>query len=180
VIAAATPFSESRARVPRPVAVVFLSWLAMLGVDLFLHAGVLAPLYDWDRGFLLRRDEAFLRIPAGYAALLVLAVVLVWLLPRVGVQRGREGALLAAGGGAVAWGALLLGLWSISTADPVLLAAWWAGQTAEFALGGYVVGSALAGVRLRTLVGIVCAVVALGAASAVILQSVGYAPAVTI
>lgn len=152
----------------------------MLGVDLFLHAGVLAPLYDWDSPFLLQPQLAFVRIPAGWGALLVLAVALVWLLPRLGVRRGRDGALVAAGGGAVVWGALLIGLWSISTAPPALLAGWWLGQTAELALAGYVVGAALAGGRLRRLVLLAVVVIAIGLSSAVILQSIGYAPAPTI
>ena len=159
----------NRRRVPRPVVTGLLAWLTMLGVDLFLHAGVLAPLYDWDSPFLLRPEEAFVRIPAGWAAFLVLAFVLVWLLPRLGVRKGGRGALVAAGGGAVVWGAILFGLWSISTASPALLAAWWVGQTAELALAGYVVGSALAGVRFGRLVVLVVVVVVVGAVSAVVL-----------
>jgi hypothetical protein len=100
--------------VPRPVATVALTWLAMLGVDLFLHAGLLAPLYDWGNPFLLRPEEAFVRIPIGYLAFLVLAIGLAWLLPRLNVEAGRAGALMAGGFAAVIWGALLLGLWSIS------------------------------------------------------------------
>ena len=173
----ATRSGAGRQRVPRPVVTGLLAWLTMLGVDLFLHAGVLAPLYDWDGPFLLRPQEAFVRIPAGWAALLVLAVALVWLLPRLGVRRGRDGALMAAAGGGVAWGALLIGLWSISTAPPMLLAAWWLGQTAELALGGFVVGAAVAGIRLRRLVVLAVVVIAIGIASAVVLQSIGYAPA---
>lgn len=108
---------------------------------------------------------------------LVLAIALVWLLPRLGVQRAGQGAVLAASAAAVVWGALLLGLWSIATVDPALLAAWWVGQTAELALGGYVVGAALAGARMRTLVVLAVAVLAVGGSSAVVLQSIGYAPA---
>jgi hypothetical protein len=58
----------------RPVATVALSWLAMVGVDVVLHAGLLAPLYDWDSPFLLRPEEAFVRIPVGYLGFLVLAI----------------------------------------------------------------------------------------------------------
>jgi hypothetical protein len=54
---------------PRPAGTVVLGWLAMIGVDFFLHAGLLAPLYDWDSPFLLRPDEAFVRIPIGYLVL---------------------------------------------------------------------------------------------------------------
>lgn len=59
----------------------------MIGVDFFLHAGLLAPLYDWDSPFLLRPDEAFTRIPIGYLGFLVLAIGLAWLLTRLEVER---------------------------------------------------------------------------------------------
>jgi hypothetical protein len=176
-VSATAQFGQEHASVPRPLRTMLLSWLAMIGVDLFLHAGLLAPLYDWGDAFLLRPEQAFVRIPAGYLAFLVLAAALVWLLPKLGVRRGRDGSLAAGGGGAVIWGALLLGLWSISTADPPLLIAWWLGQTAELALAGYVIGSVLAGRGLRSLGIQVGAVLVLGAASAVVLQSIGYATA---
>src|SRR3990172_814796 len=163
--------------VPRPVATVALSWVAMLGVDLFLHAGLLAPLYDWDSPFLLRPEEAFVRIPVGYLGFLVLAIALAWLLPRFDVERGRDGGLIGGAIGAVGWGALLLGLWSISTADPGLLAGWWVGQTVELGLGGYVIGSVLGGARPRTVAWRVGAVLVVGAVSAVALQAIGYATA---
>ena len=161
----------------RPVASVLLSWLAMLGLDLFLHAGVLAPLYDWRGAFLLRPEEAFVRIPIGYAGFLVLAIALAWLLPRLNVQRGRDGALIAGVFGAVVWGSLVLGLWSISTAEPGLLAGWWVGQSVELAVGGAVIGSILAGTRVRTMVWRVAALVAGGFIAAVVLQTIGYAEA---
>ena len=163
--------------VPRPVATVALSWVAMLGVDLFLHAGLLAPLYDWDSPFLLRPEEAFVRIPVGYLGFLVLAIALAWLLPRFNVERGRDGALIAGAFGAVGWGALVLGLWSISTADPGLLAGWWVGQTVELGLGGAVIGSILGGMRVRTVAWRVAALLVVGAVSAIVLQTIGYATA---
>jgi hypothetical protein len=60
---------------PRPARTIMLSWLAMIGVDVFLHAGLLAPLYDWDSPFLLRPDEAFVRIPIGHLSFLIIAIV---------------------------------------------------------------------------------------------------------
>jgi hypothetical protein len=149
----------------------------MIGVDLFLHAGVLAPLYDWDSPFLLRPEDAFVRIPIGYLAFLLLAIGLSWLLTRLEVERRRDGAVIAGALGAVAWGALVLGLWSISTAQPALLLGWWVGQTVELALGGYVIGSMLGGARLRTVAWVVGLVLAVGAVSAVVLQTIGYATA---
>lgn len=149
----------------------------MLGMDVFLHAGLLAPTYDWDSPFLLQPAQAFVRIPVGYAGFLALASGLAWLLPRLDVESGSRGALIAGLFGAVAWGALLLGLWSISTADSLLLAGWWLGQTVELALGGFVTGSALGGARLRSVAWKVGALVVACAISAVALQTIGYATA---
>jgi hypothetical protein len=154
-----------------------LAWVAMLGVDLLLHAGLLAPLYDWDSPFLLSPQEAFVRIPAGYLAFGILAGGLVWLLGRLGTRSAREAAVIGAIGGAVVWGALLLGLWSISSADLPLLAAWWVGQTAQLAIGGYVAGLVLAGARLRSVAWAVVGILLVGGVVAVVLQSIGYAPA---
>jgi hypothetical protein len=158
-----------------PWATIGLSWVAMIGVDFALHGGLLAPLYDWSSPFLLSPGDAFVRIPVGYAAFLVLAAALVWLLRRLGVQGARDGALAGAVAGAVTWGALVLGLWSISTADPGLLVGWWIGQTAELAVGGLVVGSLLGGASARRVAWRVGALVVLAIALAVILQTVGYA-----
>lgn len=161
----------------RPVATVLLVWLAMIGVDLFLHAGVLAPLYDWDSAFLLDPVDAFLRIPAGYLAFGVLAVGLVWLLVRVRPATPGRAALLGGVGGGFIWAGLLAGLWSISTAPPILLLGWWAGQTLELAVGGYVAGRLLAGEPARSVAWMVAGIVVVGLVTAVALQSIGYAPA---
>lgn len=162
--------------VPRPVATAALAWIAMIGVDLALHAGLLAPLYDWQSPFLLEPGDAFARIPIGYLAFLVLSVALLWLLPRLKIQGGRDGALVAGAAGAVTWGALLLGLWSISTVDLPLLAGWWVGQTVELAVGGLVIGSILGGARPGAVAWKVGALVVAAAALAVLLQTIGYAP----
>lgn len=162
---------------PRPVATTLVAWLAMVGVDLALHAGLLAPLYDWDSPFLLDPIDAFVRIPAGYAAFLLLAAGLAWLLPRLGVADARGGALLGGAIGAVGWGALLLATWSISSADATLLLAWWVGETLQLSVGGAVIGAAIAGRRLRGLALAAGAVLVVGAVLAVVLQSIGYAPA---
>jgi hypothetical protein len=163
--------------IPRPVPTVLLCWLAMVGADFFLHAGLLAPLYDWGSAFLLEPSEAFVRIPIAYLGFLVVAIALLWLLPQLDVDGGRDGALIAGALGAVAWGVLLLGLWSISTARPALLAGWWIGQTVELGLGGLVIGSILGGASLRSMAWRVGALVILGTLSAVVLQTVGYATA---
>ncbi len=164
-------------RIQRPMATALLAWLAMLGVDLLLHGGVLAPVYDWDSPFLLSPQDAFIRIPAGYAAFGVLAAAMVWLLPRLGVRSAGHAARVAAIGGAILWGTLLLGMWSITTAEPPLLLAWWAGETVQLAVGGYVIGLVMQGARIRNVGWLVLGLVIMGAAVAITLQSIGYAPA---
>jgi hypothetical protein len=164
-----------RRSAPRPAATALLAWVVMIGVDLFLHAGLLAPLYDWDSPFLLTPLEAFVRIPAGYLAFAILAAGLVWLLPRLAVEGAKRGALAGGSIGAVGWGALLLGIWSISSADAVLLAAWWLGQTASMAAAGMMTGAAIAGAGLRRLSVAAGSALVLGAVTAVLLQSIGYA-----
>jgi hypothetical protein len=156
---------------------IALSWIAMIGVDLSLHAGLLAPLYDWSSPFLLPPGDAFARIPIGNLGFLVLAIGLGWLLPRLDIHTGRDGAVMAGAFGGVLWAALLLGIWSISTADPTLLAAWWIGQTVELAVGGLVIGSVLGGARMRSVAWKVGSLVVVGAVVAVVLQSIGYAEA---
>lgn len=152
-----------------------LAWLAMIGVDLLLHAGLLAPLYDWGNPFLLTPQEAFVRIPAGYLAFGVLAGSIVWLFPRLHVVTAFQGALAGGAAGAVLWGALLLGIWSISTAEPQLLGAWWLGQTVQLAVGGSIVGAVLGGHSLRSLARWSVAAMIVGLIAAIVLQSIGYA-----
>lgn len=169
---------ESGAGTGRAVALVLAAWVLSLGVDLFLHAGLLARLYVRQTPFLLSPDLAFRRIPAGYGAFLILTVGLYWLLGRLDVRGGAAGFRWGAGVGLVGWGALALGLWSITTAPTGLLVGWWIGQGLELALAGAVLGAGRAGVAMRriwTLVGL-CVVVLV--AVVIVMQSVGWAPAV--
>jgi hypothetical protein len=156
---------------------VAAAWIASLGFDLLLHAGLLARIYTEPSPFLLGPEEAFRRIPLGYLTFLILTVALYWLLRRLGIRDVRGG--LAVGGifGAVLWGALALGLYSISTAPVALLVGWWSGQAAELALAGAVLGLALAGARPRRLWLWALGVALSCVAAVVALQSLGMAPA---
>lgn len=160
------------------IATVLLAWLSMLAVDLVLHAGLLAGFYVEGSGFLLAPADAFVRIPAGYAAFLGLAVALVWLMGRLGTVGLLPGARLGLALGAIAWGSLVLGLWSITTASPGLLAGWWIGQSLELGVGGGVAGSLAAGASRRRVSAAVIGMLAAALAIVVILQSTGLAPAV--
>lgn len=160
--------------------IVLLGWLAMLGFDFFVHGGLLAGLYVQDRPFLLRPAQAFSLIPLGYLSFLLLSGALTWLMVRMVVHDGREGAVFGLKLGALVWGALVLGLVSISTAGLDLLAGWFVGQVAELALAGYFVGSALGGGSLKRLFRNVIVLLVLFAVVTIVLQSFGIAPSIRV
>jgi hypothetical protein len=126
-----------------------ISWLAMLGIDFFLHAGLLAGIYTGESPFLLPPLEAFRRIPIGYLSFLIIAFFLVWLSLRIEVRGVREGLLLGLGIGAVMWVSLGLGLYSITTAEPITLISWAIGQSMEIAIAGGLIGLSLQEGELR-------------------------------
>lgn len=154
----------------------FIAWLSMLGFDFLLHAGVLAGLYLQPSPFLLSPVAAFALIPVGYFALLLSAVLVVWLMLRLKLAGWREGAIFGLELGSLTWGPFVLGLLSISTATLPLLIGWFIGQTLELAIAGAVVGSGLSGMRLRRLFGAVLVFVLLSVITTIILQSLGVVP----
>lgn len=156
------------------------AWVLSLGFDAFLHAGLLARLYVQAGPFLLHPEASFRRIPLGYSSFLVLTLSLYWLFQRLdirGIARGlRHGGIV----GLVVWGALLLGLYSISTAALPLLAGWWVGQAIELGLAGAVLGAAADGASLRR-IWVVVALAVLGCIVATTaLQTLGWAPAMRV
>jgi tryptophan-rich sensory protein len=130
------------------IRLTFLAWLTMIGFDFFLHAGVLAPLYVKPSTFLLPPEQAFALIPLGYLSFLGLAVLLIWLMTKLNIHNWQKGALFGTQLGLLAWGSLVLGLYSISTASPILLLGWFFGQVIELGFAGAVVGH---GLRTRNL-----------------------------
>jgi hypothetical protein len=155
---------------------VLAAWVLSLGIDLFLHAGLLAKLYVEPSPFLLGPTEAFQRIPLGYSAFLILTLSLYWFLHRLDVRGAQAGFRYGASAGVVIWGALLAGLYSISTASLPLLAAWWLGQTLELGLAGAVLGAAATGAPMKRIWGIVMIAVVACLAATIVLQSLGLAP----
>jgi hypothetical protein len=134
----------------RKIRITLLAWFVMIGFDFFIHGGLFARLYERDSAFLLPLADAFQLIPVGYASFLLLAILLVWLMVRLDVKGTATGLVFGLKLGALTWGAMVLGLLSISTADVDLMAAWMIGQTAELGVSGSVAGAALGGMRLRT------------------------------
>jgi hypothetical protein len=139
----------------------------------FLHAGVLARLYVEPSPFLLSPERAFALNPVGHLSFLGLTILLIWLMVRLGIQGWRQGAVFGLKLGALTWGALVVGLLSISTASLALLIGWFLGQTIE--LG--VAGSGFKGVRLGRLFLQVLALVIGAFAITILLQTLGLAPA---
>lgn len=133
------------------VKISLLALTAIIGFDLFLHAGVLNPLYSSADPFLLAPEEAFQRIPLGYLSFAILTILILWLMHRMEIQGWRRGLVFGLMIGGLVWGSLVLGLFSISTASPALLIGWFLGQTAELGISGMVIGSGLAVERLRPL-----------------------------
>ena len=159
---------------------VAAAWILSVGFDLLLHGGLLAGLYIEPSPFLLAPEEAFRRIPLGYLAFLVLTMGLFWLLRRLGVRGSISGFRYGVATGAVVWGALVVGLYSISTATLPLLAGWWIGQTVELGLAGSVLGAAANRVSLKRIWAIVAVAVVAFATGTIMLQSLGLAPAMKV
>jgi hypothetical protein len=159
---------------------VAAAWVLSIGIDLFLHGGLLARLYVEPSPFLLSAEDAFRRIPLGYLTFLILTIGLFWLLRRVRIRGFTAGFRLGGVAGAVVWGALVLGLYSISTASLSLLLGWWIGQATEMAFAGGVLGAVANGVPLKRVWTFVSVAVLALAAATVALQTLGFAPAMKV
>lgn len=161
----------------RTTGLVLAAWVLTLGIDLFIHAGVMAGFYVRDIPFLVDPVTAFRRIPAGYLSFLLLTSALYWLLGRSDVRGVGAGFRWGALAGLTVWGALLLGMWSITTAPADLLLGWWLGQGLELGFAGAVLGAGFGGMSLRRIWGWVGITVLVLAVAVVVLQSTGSAPA---
>jgi len=150
-----------------------VGWIATLGVDLFLNAGVFAWVFFEPSSFLLPPEEMFLRIPLGYLSFLLITGLVVWLMSSRSITGWRAGARFGVVLGAVIHGAGVLGMASVSTASVSLLAAWFVGQTLQTGVVGAVVGQGFATSNLRRfgLLVVVLDIVLIGTTFA--LQSIG-------
>jgi hypothetical protein len=149
-----------------------IALLAVIGFDFFLHAGVLNRYYDRGHSFLLPPEQAFNLIPVGYVAFLLLILLLTWLMMKLGIRGGREGAVFGLQIGGLIWGAFILGLISIAAVPLRLMAGWFIGQTLELGLAGWVIGSAFDADHFRPLVWRVILIMAISFLLGVALQNV--------
>jgi len=162
----------------RLIHVTALAWLAILGLDFFLNAGLLARFYRWDTPGLLPPVKMFQLIPLGYAAFLLWSVALVWLIARTRAYGAAAGARFGAKLGALLGGAAFLGWLSLFSIPPLMLFCWAFDHAVSFTVGGAVIGAGLAAPRLRTVTRRVLMLVAIALVVTVAMQSLGLAPVV--
>jgi hypothetical protein len=168
--------NQATVSLKRVTLLIILCWLSMIGFDFLLHGGILATFYVQPSPFLLPLEQAFRLIPLGYLSFLLLAILLVWLMLRLEVHGWRDGLIFGVKLGALVWGAMVLGLMSISTASRGLLAGWFIGQTVELGIAGLFAGSGLSGTRLSRLFMTVVGLIFLSALITIVLQSTGVTP----
>lgn len=156
----------------RLLALLALAWVAFLAVDLFFHAGVLSQWYERGSPGLLSLDEAFARIPLGYLSFLIEVAFFLWLAVRLRVRGFVRGMGLGIVIGLVFGVDRLVGMTSITTLEPALLAWWAAAQTVEMATVGAIVGCGLERERLGRLTLAVLLLVVLAVVVTVVMQNV--------
>jgi hypothetical protein len=121
-----------------------LNWLAVLGFDLFQHAGLFPRLWVDSRSAFLPPGQLFKLLPLGYLAFLVSSALLMWLLVRLRISGWKRGAIFPLQIGAFLYGALVLGWASVFPVKPALLVAIFFGGVAQDSIAGAVLGSGLA------------------------------------
>jgi len=126
-----------------------LCLLAVIGFDLFLHAGILSPLYKDPGTFLLSPETAFKLIPVGYLSFAILILLLAWLMIRSEVSGLSSGFVFGLKVGLLIWLSLGLGLVSITSAPYKLIIGWVIGQSLELGLAGAVIGHGLERASLK-------------------------------
>ncbi len=157
----------------RVVAITMLAWIAVIGADLLMNAGLLGPFLNWEQPGFLPMMKMFAYIPLGYAAFLVATVLLVWLMLRLGIRGARAGAVFGAKFGVVMAAAGLLGDLSIYAFSTRTLVCFAVDKAFYCIVVGTVVGAGLAAQRLRGLLLRVIAFVVLSFVVAITMQNLG-------
>ena len=169
--------TESRSPL-RLAAIVLTMWLAVLGLDLLLNAGVFSSVFFRPSPFLLPPKRLFTRIPFGYTAFLLQMILLLWLMLGMRIAGAKAGFRFGLITGMLMSAATYLGLYSLSTAEPTILVVSFVDTATEFAVGGALAGAGLAGIRTRRLALIAVAILMSSLLIVVIMQSTGLAVAV--
>jgi hypothetical protein len=161
----------------RLIQVALLAWFAMIGFDLLMNAGLLAHFYNWQLPGFLPPMKMFLYIPLGYAAFLLHAILILWLMVRMNVRGGRAGAIFGGTFGVLVGVAGFLGQMSIFAFPLTMLLCWAVFHMLSFILLGAVIGSGLAATRLRSLTRRVVALFLICLIVSIVMQNLGLVPA---
>jgi hypothetical protein len=158
------------------VGLIITSWMAILGFDFLLHAGLFASIYTRSNPALLNAEQAFYRIPIGYSSFFVVVIVIYWLLSRIGINEWKKGVLFGMKIGVLLAVASILGLYSILRVDLDMLIVWQLGYMIEFGIVGGIIGGARSGISLKKLFLGVVTFVVFAVIFTIILQILGFAP----
>ena len=164
----------------RLIQITALAWFAVIGLDFFLDAGLLARFYRWDLPGFLPPLKMFQFIPFGYAAFLLWTILLVWLMTRLSITGFRAGAIFGLKVGVLLAAAGFFGQLSVFAFPARMLLLWLVANTSIFTIAGAVTGAALAAQRLRPLARRVVALVLLCLVGGIVLQNIGPNPAAKI
>jgi hypothetical protein len=151
-------------------------WLAMVGLDFALNAGLFAYVYQEGGGFMLEPAEAFRRIPLGYLAFLIVAVGAVELAVRLEVRTVAAGLRFGLAAGAALAATWTLGLYSVATLTPQMAAAFGVIWLMLLTLAGGVAAAGLSGTSLRDLTLRVVAADVVCVIAVIALQTFGVVP----
>lgn len=163
----------------RLIQVTALGWLAIIGIDLLMNAGILGPFINWEQPGLLPPMKMFQYIPLGYAAFLLLTVLLLWLMLRLNVSGARAGAVFGVKFGVLLAAAGFLGEMSIFAFPKATLFCFALDKALYCIVLGAVIGSGLAAESLRPLTRRVVALFLLCIVISVVMQNLGLVPART-
>jgi len=90
------------------------------------------------------------------------------------IKGSKKGVIFGLQVGFLTWGAFSIGLFSISTATPLLLIAWFFGQTIELGIAGGVIGYGLTQSKVGPLFFSVLIFVIISITLSVVLQNIGF------
>jgi hypothetical protein len=136
----------------RIIQITLLAWFAVISLDYFMNAGLLARFYNWNLPGFLSPLKMFQYIPLGYACFLLWCILLVWLMTRLFVSGFRAGAIFGMKVGILLSVAGFLGQMSIFDFPAWMFLLWIVPNTLSFTVAGAVAGAGLAATHLRPLV----------------------------
>ena len=161
----------------RIIQITLLAWFAVISLDYFMNAGLLARFYNWNLPGFLSPLKMFQYIPLGYAAFLLWSILLVWLMTRLSVSGFLAGAMFGLKVGILLAAAGFCGQMSVFALPAKMLGLWMVANTLIFTVGGAVTGAGLAAARLRPLASRVVALFLVCLVGGIVLQNIGPNPA---